>query len=153
MALRHLGPVLFGENPAVVINFLKARGLLHSVQDCPVCNIPRDWKKRAVSTDGFIWRCPECHAYKSLRNGPFFEKSKKLSLKTCLQLLHHWCMDMPVTKAAKQANISEKRCIDVYQWFQDVCTTKLLSTSIILGGPGIVVQVDESLFTHSPKVT
>ena len=60
---------------------------------------------------------------------------------------------MPVTQACQQAKISEKRCIDVYQYLRDVCSTKLLATPIILGGPGIVVQIDESLFSHAQKVT
>ena len=34
----------------------------------------------------------------------------------------------------------------------NVCTAKLLQTQIILGGPGVVVQIDESLFRHKPKV-
>ena len=59
---------------------------------------------------------------------------------------------MPVTQAAKQAKISEKRCIDIYQYMRDVCSTKLLSAPIILGGPGTVVQIDESLFVHNRKV-
>ena len=81
----------------------------------------------------------------------FFSKSK-LPLQTWLQLMHHWSMDMPVTQAAKQAKISEKRCIDVYQFMRDVCSTKLLSAPIILEGPGTVVQIDESLFVHNRKV-
>ena len=50
--------------------------------------------------------------------------------------------------------------IDVYQWFCEVCSTKLLQTPIILGGTVIdygtmstVVQIDESLFCHKPKVS
>lgn len=35
---------------------------------------------------------------------------------------------------------------------RDVCSTKLLSAPIILGGPGTVVRIDESLFAHNPKV-
>ena len=59
---------------------------------------------------------------------------------------------MPVTQATKQAKISEKQCIDIYQFMRDVCTAKLLATPIILGGPGTVVQIDESLFVHNRKV-
>ena len=32
------------------------------------------------------------------------------------------------------------------------CTTKLPPMPMILGGPGVVVQIDESLFRHKPKV-
>jgi len=46
----------------------------------------------------------------------------------------------------------QKRCIDIYQYMREVCSTKLLSAPIILGGPGTVVQIDESLFAHNRKV-
>ena len=35
---------------------------------------------------------------------------------------------------------------------RDVCTAKLLVTPIILGEPGTVVQIDDSLFVHNRKV-
>ena len=38
----------------------------------------------------------------------------------------------------------------VYRWFRG--STTLLNTTILLGGPGKIVQVDESLFRHKPKV-
>ena len=36
---------------------------------------------------------------------------------------------------------------------QEVCSTQLLQIPMTLGGPGIVVQVDEPLFKHKPKVS
>ena len=36
---------------------------------------------------------------------------------------------------------------------REVCSTKLISTPIILGGPGIIVEIDESLFRHKSKVS
>ena len=47
--------------------------------------------------------------------------------------------------------MAERTGIQVYQWFCDVCSAKLLQTSIKLGGPGVVVQIDESLYRHKPK--
>ena len=40
----------------------------------------------------------------------------------------------------------------VYQWLREVCSTQLLGITIKLGGAGQVVQIDESLFRHKPKV-
>ena len=151
MALHRLGPVLFSTNPEDIIDYLKPRGLLRTQQDCPTCGVFMEWKKRPTCGDKFTWRCPMCHCRKSIRNESYFSKSK-LSLQTWLQLIHHWSMDMPVTQAAKQAKVSEKRTIDIYQYLRDACSTKLLATPIVLGGPGIVVQIDESLFVHTQKV-
>ena len=57
-----------------------------------------------------------------------------------------------MTDAMEQAEVDTRTAVDVYQWLREVCTTKLLQTPIILGGPGIIVQIDESLFRHKPKV-
>ena len=53
---------------------------------------------------------------------------------------------------AEEAEISDRVAIDIYQWLREVCTTALLNNPMILGGPGTVVQIDESLFRHKPKV-
>ena len=64
-------------------------------------------------------------------------------------MLYLWAREYPVSDAAQEAEISS---IDIYQWLCEVCTAKLLQTQIILGGPCVVVQIDESLFRHKPKV-
>ena len=63
-----------------------------------------------------------------------------------------WAREYPVSDAAEEAEISSRVAIDIYQWLREVCTAKLLQTQIILGGPGVVVQIDEFLFRHKPKV-
>ena len=67
-------------------------------------------------------------------------------------LLFCWSRECPVTDAHWDAEVSLKMAIDAYQWFREVCTTHLLQTPIILGGPGVIVQIDESLFRHKPKI-
>ena len=54
---------------------------------------------------------------------------------------------------SKEAEITEDTACDIYQWLREVCSTKLLNTPIILGGPGVIVQIDESQFKHKPKVS
>ena len=101
--------------------------------------------------DGKSWWCPQCKGRKSIRHGSFFAKSR-LPLKKWMLLLHFWLQQFPVTTAALDADIHKSTAIDVYQWFREVCTTTLLNTPIVLGGTGAIVQIDESLFRHKPKV-
>ena len=81
----------------------------------------------------------------------FFAKSK-LSLQKRLLMLHLWAREYPVSDAAEEAEILLRVAVDIYQWLQDVCTNKLLQALIILVGPGVIVQIDESLYRHKPKV-
>ena len=67
-------------------------------------------------------------------------------------MLHYWATNAPVTNAVTQSDIDIRSAVDIYQWLREVCTTKLLQSPIILGGQGEIVQIDESLFRHKPKV-
>ena len=77
-----------------------------------------------------------------------FSKSK-LPLQKWLLMLYLWAREYPVSDAAEEAEISSRVAFDIYQWLRELCTAKLL---LILGGPGVVVDIDESLFRHKPKV-
>ena len=108
-------------------------------------------RERNDSSDGVSWYCPQCYTRKSIRDGSFFSNSH-LSLQKLLLIMYLWARQYPVTDAMEEAVVDKRTAIDIYQWLREVCTTKLLSSPIILGGPGVVVQIDESLFRHKPKV-
>ena len=101
------------------------------------------------------WRCPDgaCRKSMSLREGSFFANSK-LPLQKWLVLLHWWCREYAVTDAAEEAKITKAAAIQQYQYFRDICSWRLVNhdTPLMLGGPGVVVQIEESLFHHKPKV-
>ena len=64
-----------------------------------------------------------------------------------------WARQCPVSDCKDEAEIEMHNAIDMYQWLREVCTTRLLQDpQSVLGGPGVVVEVDESLFRHKPKV-
>ena len=69
-------------------------------------------------------------------------------------LLHFWVRQCPVTDAMKDVEVDKHTAIDVFQWFREVCLSSLMQgPQIVLGGPGTVIHIDESLFRHKPKVT
>ena len=82
---------------------------------------------------------------------PLGMAESKLTLQKWLILIFWWSQDYPVTDAKSVAEVDEGTAIDVYRWLREICSTKLLQTTITLGGPGVVVQVDESLFRHKPN--
>ena len=102
-------------------------------------------------SDGVSWWCPQCKGRKSIRDGSFFSKSK-ITVQRWLLLLYWWARQYPVTDAMQEAEVHKGMVIDVDQWLREVCSTRLLSSPIILGGANSIVQIDESLFRHKPKV-
>lgn len=39
----------------------------------------------------------------------------------------------------------------MYQYLINICSSKLRKSPVQLGGPGIIIQIDESLFNHTAK--
>ena len=150
ISILDVDPVIFG-NTEELIDFLQQKHLLASNRVCSNCGTAMGLRQKSDVSDGCIFRCGSCKTTKSLRAGSFFSKSK-LSLQQWLVLLYWWVREYPVTDAAEEARVGRDTAIDAYQWFREVCSTKLVQTPIRLGGPGKVVQIDESLFRHKPKV-
>ena len=63
-------------------------------------------------------------------------------------MMYMWARQYPVINAAEGAKVNKETAINLFQWLREVCSTKLLQTPILLGGPGNIVEVDESLFRH-----
>ena len=101
--------------------------------------------------NGYKWWCKACKTSKTLRAGSFFEKSK-IPLRTWILLILLWAYQLLVCTVAQLVVLNKETAINGFQWLREVCSTKLVNTSIILGGSGVVVQINESLFRYKPKV-
>ena len=132
--------------------------LLASSKECPICSTPgnpqpMDWEVRRDIVDGHRWRCPiaTCRKSVGIRDKTFLEQTR-ICLQKWLILIYWWVREYSVTDAMEEAEVSKHVAIDVYQWLREICLTRLTSQNIQLGGPGSIVQIDESLFRHKPKV-
>ena len=157
MSLFSLGAIIFGDK-SKLIEWMKNKGLLASRMDCTKCNngtamVLTEQTEQGGSKDGYTWRSPQCYTMKTIRAGSFFAKSK-LPLNKWIFLLYLWSLDVGVCTAALQAEISQVTAVDVYQFCRDVCSTRLINDGpTMLGGDGVVVQIDELLFVHKYKVS
>ena len=128
--------------------------LLHvaSTQVCSKCGSIMDLQKRPAVSDGWTWRCPDrsCHTMTTIRKGSFFEHSK-ISLDKWLLLLHHWATNAKINTTAGAVGVSRVSVMQANKFIREVCSTKLLQNPIVLGNPGVVVEIDESLFSHKVK--
>ena len=51
------------------------------------------------------------------------------------------------------SKVALNTAVDVYQWLREVCSARLINDEpVMLEGPVAIVQMDESLFKHKPKV-
>lgn len=152
-----LGPIIFGNDVVAVTNFFIERKLISESCICTHCDKPMTIRTRPTkdTTDSCGWQCtygqcPKRLTTKTIRHGSFFQKSR-IPLTKWIYLMYLWSQETPVVKAIDNTKLSEKTVIQVYQYLRDVCSTKLLNTPCQLGGPGVIVQIDESLFNHKSK--
>ena len=67
-------------------------------------------------------------------------------------MVHSWATSRAVGQAINDVQIGKKMGINIYQWCRDICSWTLINgPQILLGGPGAIVQIDESVFTHQGK--
>ena len=149
MSILQLGPVIFGKTDQL-ITYLQGRNLLASNKTCP-CGSAMQLSTRSDVSDGVRFRCPDCHKCTTIQEDSFFSKSR-LPLRKWVILMYWWARNYPVTAAAHKAEVTEATACAVYQWLREVCTTRLLQTPIKLGGPGTIVQIDETLMNHKSKI-
>ncbi|XP_070562178.1 uncharacterized protein [Ptychodera flava] len=122
------------------------RGLLCWERICTKCRDKQTWTKdiTASKQDGFVFRCGRpCRSKNGLRKGTWFEGSK-LSIKDILSIIYWWCFNLPQTYVQVQLNITEHSTVDWYSYCREVCAMTLERCSEHIGGPGKVVEIDES---------
>ena len=121
-------PLVTAESNDPLILWLKNHKLLSSSMDCEHCSKPMSWTKNSKLGDGYNWRCinRKCTQKKgattAIRKGSIFENSR-LSLKM----------------------------VNLFIILRQVCSQFLQAHPIELGGPGAVLQIDESCLSHKQK--
>ena len=136
------------------IDWCRQYGLLANTMQCPTCNINCMEGMYFRAIDGVCWRCPECRKTINIRKGSFFEQSH-LHLWQLISLTYYWSVDCGTTRGFSQDQImkeleigSAHSIVDWKQFCRDVCVDYFLNHPEQLGGPGRVVEIDESLFSR-----
>ena len=139
------GPTASLENAR---DFLFQKNLLKSSMSCPWCNaamslVPCSSSK---SPDGLIWRCSPCKKYKNIRADSALS-GQKIALKTFIQLL--FCLSikgLTGIAVSQMTGLSENTVSDWKIYLHTRLADWLLANPNPLGGPGVIVEVDEAKF-------
>jgi transposase-like protein len=135
-SLRELRTVLFNEENC--IQFLFEKGILYTSKSCHSCN-------GAVRIEGKLWRCKRsnCRKTTSIFKDSFFATSK---LQCCDVLLigYLWLCKSSYSSILQMTGHSSATITDYIGFFRDLVAGSLNDEDTIIGGEGIIVEVDES---------
>ena len=65
-------------------------------------------------------------------------------MKCFCSLLHHWAVDTPLNRTSDLLDITEATVCEWFARFRDVCDWFNRANLYQVGGPGLVVEIDES---------
>jgi transposase-like protein len=127
-----------------ILAYLQVRNLLPTHKQC-ACGHQMNIQCYSRSEDGFIFRCCKCKKTKNLREGTFFGASQKLTVRKVMEIAFYWLIEVPVSTAAELVGVTHTTAIQWYQYCRDICSNKMVGLQQQLGGPGHIVEIDESL--------
>lgn len=139
----------------IVVERLMNINLLKRVLNCTDCCRPMSLLKDKMYVDGCCWRCLNraCQRNKlrvTIRTGSFFYGMRS-SLVDIFSVIFCWTQEKPVKVVAEDFGLNKSTVIAIYSRLRDIIGEYCDSITPSLGGPGIVCQVDESLFSHKVK--
>ena len=129
------------DDKAAAIRFLQQRGVLHNPRNCANCG-------RAMTLElrdkGDRWRCHVrgCRNEVGVRKGTWLESSN-LPFRKVVLFLYCWSRELTSIEFSKSELV-----VDWNNFLREVCAHDLLANPPVLGGPGMDVEVDESLFSR-----
>ena len=104
-------------------------------------------QEKSLIAGGQLWRCTnrKCSAKNSIRKYSFFSGSH-LPLATITKLVYYWTYKYPQEIILHELGLSTKTVVNFYNFCREVCKVVLEKQSEPIGGPGKVVEIDESKF-------
>ena len=104
--------------------------------------------------DGFIWICrrrmgPNKQIHQkcqSIRKGSWFANAN-LNMEEILRLMYWWSRKLPQDMVHWEIpGLGRHTSVDWYNFGREVCESVMLQDRTPIGGPGIIVEIDESKF-------
>ena len=132
-------------------NWLRQRGLLGDFAGiCQKCQegYITVVKDSSYPADGVVWRCMNrrCNRKITIRKGSWFSGTH-LGIEKVLKLTYYWVYKCSEGFVQRELGIgSNSTIVDWYNFAREVCACVLELDSEKIGGPGKVVEIDESKF-------
>ena len=137
---------LFNDEDACT-SFLFSHEIFYPLQQRPRCGSPMNLQL----TQG-VFQCPHhgCRAARSIRKGSFFA-SHKLPCSKILFMGYLWLTKTPSSAITAMTGHSKHTVANFLLYFRQLIASHLDEDDTRIGGPGIIVEVDEAVM-HSHHI-
>jgi hypothetical protein len=129
------------EDESTCIQFLFDEGILY--------NSPRCRCSRNMTRNGFLWRCTRSscrgRSTRSIFQGSFFENCR-IGPHQALEIAYYWSVGISSTCILKMTDHSTETIAAYLRFLAELVAANAQETQGQLGGPGIVVEIDEAKF-------
>lgn len=112
--------------------------------------------ERGDCLDRCSWRCMNIHCtvygnHISIRRGSIFSNFPKSSLVDIFCTIFCWAQEKPLSTVTEDFGMPKKTVLKVFEYLRGVISDYVAREPVRLGGPGVICQIDESLFSHKVK--
>ncbi|XP_036370340.1 uncharacterized protein LOC115225578 isoform X2 [Octopus sinensis] len=131
---------------ADAVAFFAEKGIIPPKKRCK----KRHFMKRKVKDRSVRWRCTRkgCDQSLSVRKGTWLEGTS-LPLRTILLFLYSWVKKLTTIRYCyEELGVSHTAAVDYTSCLREVCAEDLLFNPVQIGGPGKVVEIDETVFSR-----
>ena len=139
--------ILCGEKESLI--FLEEKGVLSPPKCCPHCfGALRPASTSLQSKQRFVLRCRARNCGKfsqSIMQGSILANCRFAKNKF-VEFTYLWLTDCKATTIKKQLGMSSRTVTDWSNYLRETVAADLLNGDCMIGGPGINVELDESLF-------
>ena len=134
-------------NERKAIQWLRFHGLLYREMYCDDCGTELVEKIDNGRPDGRLWRCSngKCRKRVNIRKDSFFEGSK-LKMMIIIRLMYFWAWNARIKDVERDLKINKNTIVDWFNFCRDICAYKTCENIKQIGGPGKIVEIDESKF-------
>lgn len=145
MAVRNVDELLnLMKDKKSAVKFLQEKGILHAVQSCTNGHD----MQLSVTQSRSRWRCHQCPETRELFVGTWLSGCK-LTCKQIVLFIYWWSKELTSASFCQsELGISKNCTLKWNKCLREVCANILLGNPVIIGGPNMTVEIDESVFTR-----
>ena len=124
------------------LTYLLENDVFYNEPICPKCSNPlRVYIKRGM----YECRRRSCNASFNIRVHTIFH-NRRLPCSKILELAYYWLQKIPVTSVISMTGHSSQTISSLWRDFRDLVSSAVDDEDMVIGGPNIVVEIDESKF-------